>query len=333
MVGGSRFPDLIIPPEVNLARRLVEKRKLSPPIDIMALTQDYATVEELDFPVEVDGICLDLKQRGKRPRILFNKRLHKHRRRFTLAHELGHILIPWHVGSIVDETETSHPAADFSYWQLEAEANRFASELLMPSDWAKEIVLKTDSPVRAVEMIADLAEVSFTAALIKAENSLPKGYIYARFSNGMLISSGRSPATMTGTQGIENGHVDELFPHATKRWKKTTSTDDYYWWYFSSEIPLANQSTREWREIFNEIVNDVGVPPADIEKFKQRVSGVLSSANSGTRISRTAEAINSACIQRLYSSRASIPFLSKFIQHPKLDEFLAARVTEFLLKG
>jgi Zn-dependent peptidase ImmA (M78 family) len=317
-------------PEINLARRLVEKRKLTPPIDIVALARNYATVSELDFPVEVDGICLDLKQHGKRPRIFFNRRLHKHRRRFTLAHELGHILIPWHVGSIVDETETSHLELDFSYWQLEAEANRFASELLMPSEWAEQIVQNNANPGRAAEAIAEAAEVSFTAALIKAENSLPKGYVYARFSNGMLISSGRSPGTMTGTQGLENTNIDELFQHATKRWEKTTSTDDYYWWYFSDEVPLANESGREWREIFTEITDDIGIPPDYIAKFKQRISGVLSSANSASRNPRTAEAINSACIQRLYSSRTSIPFASEFIQHPKLSEFLAARIADFL---
>ena len=175
--------------------------------------------------------------------------------------------------------------------------------------------------------------VSFAASRIKVENSLPKGYVYAQFSNGMLISRGRSSATMTGTQGLENTDIDELFPHASKRWKKTTSTDEYYWWYFSEETPLANQSQREWREIFDEIVNDIGIPAADIAKFKQRVSGVLSSANSASRNPRTAEAINSACIQRLYSGRNSIPFLSEFTQHPKIGEFLAARIAEFLLKS
>jgi hypothetical protein len=333
MVGGSRFSCLIILPEISLARRLAERRNLTPPIDILSLVQNYASVSELEFPIDIDGICLDLKQHGKRPRIFYNKRHHEHRRRFTLAHELGHILIPWHVGSIVDDTSSHSPDLDLTYWQLEAEANRFASELLMPSHWANQIVLKANNPVEAVERIAERATVSFAAAFIKTQNLLSKGYIFARYSGGKLISSGRSPGTMTGTQGLQTDDVRKIFPHATGRWKKSTQNDDYHWWRFSDEVPLSYKTNREWRDVFSEIATDVGIPDDYLEKFKQRVSGVLSSANSATKNSRTVESLNSACLQRLYSNRSTIPFLSDFIQHPKLGEFLAARIDDFLQRS
>jgi Zn-dependent peptidase ImmA (M78 family) len=105
-------------PEINFAARLIEIKQLVPPIDIFSLAQEYAAVVRVTFPVQIDGVCLDLKQRGKRPRILVNRTLHKHQLRFTLAHELGHVIIPWHVGSIVDETEESRIDLDLIYWQL-----------------------------------------------------------------------------------------------------------------------------------------------------------------------------------------------------------------------
>jgi hypothetical protein len=199
----------------------------------------------------------------------------------------------------------------------------------MPSNWASQIVLKTKNPVVAIEEIGDGAEVSFSAAFIKTESLLPKGYIYARYSGGELISCGRSNGTMTGTEGLQTENVRSVFPHASGRWKKSTQTDDYYWWCFSDEVPLSHQTNREWRDVFSEITTDVGIPDDYLGKFKQRVSGVLSSANSATNSPRTMETLNSACLQRLYSNRSAIPYLSDFIQHPKLGEFLAARITEF----
>jgi hypothetical protein len=44
-------------PEINLAARLVKIKKLAPPIDVFGLTQEYAIVERVTFPVQVDGVC------------------------------------------------------------------------------------------------------------------------------------------------------------------------------------------------------------------------------------------------------------------------------------
>jgi Zn-dependent peptidase ImmA (M78 family) len=121
-------------PEVRLAQRLVERHMLRPQIDVDNLLQDYAGVEYVDFPVKIDGLCLDLKVTGKKPTVLVNRESYPTRRRFTLAHELGHVLIPWHLGCVIGEIDVSDISGD-SYYQMASEANRFASELLMPKNW------------------------------------------------------------------------------------------------------------------------------------------------------------------------------------------------------
>ncbi len=320
-------------PEINFAARIVELRALHPPIDVKALVEEHATLEFVNFPVEIDGICLNLKQHNRRPHVLINEALPKLRFRFTLAHELGHIIIPWHVGSIVDETAESHEDLAFKYWELEGEANRFASELLMPESWAKELLETATDPLSATDNIASLAQVSFVAAFVRVQGLLPPGFVYCRFSNGNFDYRGRSQGTHASFPNLTGQTPDRLFPHAAGHWHRQRSDGQYHMWRFQSETPLE-LCDRPWREIFEEMASDIGLDPADRPKFKQRTMAVLSSANSTVRISRTLEAVspeavNSACIQRLHANIGWIPGMEAFVKHPKLHAFVASKVKEF----
>ena len=182
----------MITPEINLARRLISKYSLKPPIKILHLAKNYASVEILDIPFDVDGITI--KRRETAPRILLNSQnTNLRRKRFTLAHELGHVIIPWHFGTIIDvETELIH----LHYHPIEAEANRFASELLMPSAWIQEIVDHFEGPEAMIDAVVVGANVSFQAAIIRTVTFLPPGLVYAQMSDvGKVISSGKSPNT------------------------------------------------------------------------------------------------------------------------------------------
>lgn len=319
------------PPEVNFAARLIRLRGLTPPIDVLRLAEQYASVHLVAFPVQVDGVCLNLKQQGKRPRILVNRDLPVRRLRFTLAHELGHAIIPWHVGSIVDETQESHIDLAVTYWQLEGEANRFASELLMPSEWASQLIDQEKNPITAAERISTIADVSFAAAMVKVQSLLPAGYAFAKFIDDHVSYTGRTAGTLASVPKIIKSQVATLFPQAASHWVKTNGPEEYHLWYFHQQVPLSS-SSRPWREVFDEIVNDIAVPDQEREKIKQRVMAVLSSANSRIRTSRSPEAVNSACIQRLQANVGAIPHLESFIRHPKLHELLAAKIAEFFQK-
>jgi Zn-dependent peptidase ImmA (M78 family) len=182
-------------PEINLACRLAEKYRLKPPIDIDELAKRYARVVVTFLPVDldVDGATFDLKLSGKRPTIVVNESRPRSRRRFTTAHELGHVLIPWHIGPILDELVLSDGRLGTPYWELESEANRFASEILMPTYWINEVVKTLEIPSASLEQIVAAADVSAFAAVIALNNNLPEGYVYARLNDeGRVASSGRS---------------------------------------------------------------------------------------------------------------------------------------------
>ncbi len=171
-------------------------------LDLMAL-EDYKTpsdvVEEmlrqnpeLTFPtplerfVELAGIesISELTTEGfegmlitntekSRGAILVKSMTSPRRRRFTIAHELGHFLLPWHrqerfscqSSDIKDhgQARTSFSAERAS---IEAEANTFASELLMPTQAFQKILISFAAPsLIDLDDLSHTFDVSFEAAV------------------------------------------------------------------------------------------------------------------------------------------------------------------------
>ena len=98
--------DIDTTPARKIARRVVERHELVPPIDVKTLLEHYADLLILPIPFEgIDGISMHLKVPGRTPRVIVNENNSENRLRFTMAHELGHVIIPWHVGMIIDITD------------------------------------------------------------------------------------------------------------------------------------------------------------------------------------------------------------------------------------
>src|SRR5260370_27250094 len=85
------------------------------------------------------------------------------RRRFTLAHELGHYLLPTQQDLSQPCTKDSVESWDDALSAPEAEANRFAAEILMPK--VKVLPFLRSSPIFAhVAAIAALCGTALTAS-------------------------------------------------------------------------------------------------------------------------------------------------------------------------
>ena len=114
---------------------LKESRITAPPVDLLTILQAHGIqYEEVDdFPDTVDALIVE---RGRETYAAVNGRQHLHRRRFSLAHELGHFFL--HRGGYSSEPvvtmddlpseEELVPTKD----PAEAEADLFAGELLVP---------------------------------------------------------------------------------------------------------------------------------------------------------------------------------------------------------
>jgi IrrE N-terminal-like domain len=184
-------------PEERMAERFSKLQGLLPPVDVFSVAKSIAQTSTVTFPdwASSDGLTLDLKVPGKRPRIYINSRIGYHRQRFTAAHEIGHIIIPWHIGDIVDDLSIDDSRDNSRYRRLEGEANRFASELLMPRRWAAALCNNVEHLRGAIITIAEVADVSLSAAALRALQLGPSGYVIAHCRDGEITMIGQTPGT------------------------------------------------------------------------------------------------------------------------------------------
>ena len=104
------------------------------PIEELAKAVNIIEFRELDADGFEGALLTDAnKNKGV---ILYKAGARDERRRFTIAHELGHFLMPSHKGNqqcTASDLRESRRGDD--HQRREAEANRFAAGLLMPKPW------------------------------------------------------------------------------------------------------------------------------------------------------------------------------------------------------
>jgi Zn-dependent peptidase ImmA (M78 family) len=129
---------------------LVQYAIQSAPVDVAAIARTLGVTVHLEqLEDEVSGMLL---VKNKEKHIIVNKGHHSNRRRFTVAHELGHLRLHYKQGDEVyvdtklmvyhrsgRSQDYSHPHATTTP-QQEKEANSFASALLMPRSIVESFV-------------------------------------------------------------------------------------------------------------------------------------------------------------------------------------------------
>lgn len=149
------------------------------PVDVAALAQDFSRQVFPDAPISmVGGLNLSKGVEGMlMPRpdgsgewgIIYNESIRSAgRRNFTLAHELGHYLLhrEAHPGGL-ECTNRNMADWDGARNRIEAEANTFASYLLMPLDDFRAQIRGRAIDIDVMTELADRYAVSLTAAILK----------------------------------------------------------------------------------------------------------------------------------------------------------------------
>lgn len=100
------------------------------------------------------------------------------RKRFTIAHELGHVFIGWHDDVTLCKTDNEfveHNMLDIQ----EKETNIFASELLMPTNWVKEQLKKMNKYQldTIIQKLSSTAQTSLMASFYALENAFDSGNV------------------------------------------------------------------------------------------------------------------------------------------------------------
>lgn len=149
---------------------LIKSQVSELPVDILGICKLLGVkVKYKHFDDGNDGIAQIVRGRAV---ILIEPDRPRERKRFTIAHELGHILLG-HVGKY--ELVSREPSPNDS--PIEHEANVFASRLLAPACVLWGLDLHTP------EEIMRVCDISYTAASIRAERMKE---LYTR--NKFLIS-------------------------------------------------------------------------------------------------------------------------------------------------
>lgn len=161
----------------NIAALLVERFQLDPPINIQELVERFADLEFCAWPSNCDGIAI---LSDVRPKVFVRLGQPYRRERFTLAHELGHVVIPWHL-NVVDckPAETQELESEESYLGIhnEAEANEFASRILVPDRFMDAFRFAYAKPVDILNKL-EQADISASAGVLAVRRVLLPGYVF-----------------------------------------------------------------------------------------------------------------------------------------------------------
>jgi IrrE N-terminal-like domain len=141
-------------PEKDAMQLLANFRHGSrPPIDVEALAEAMGAGIAIE-PIRGDG---RLERRAGRPIVLVSSNASAVRRRFTIAHELGHLWLQDHI-----------PANDrFTRSEEERFCNQFAAALLMPQVWVASAASGRNPDLRSLTLLALEARTSKAAMLVR----------------------------------------------------------------------------------------------------------------------------------------------------------------------
>lgn len=316
-------------PEVEIARLIQKRHGFVPGSDLLELVKQYADVDFLPIPVDkVDGVSLNLKVKGRRPSIIVNSHIPETRAKFTLAHEFGHVLIPWHGGTIFSFTDSEKhtEGADMAYWEMEAEANRFAAELLMPQQWLRSVHEDKGNPAHTAKKALRLCGTSMQAVIIAVNNSLPPGYVYASLdSTGHVINSASSKGTVVAP--LEAGSYFEdsaQFKECADCFEYEFKNVRHNWLSFEAEQDFELiVDARPWREILDEIV-----AATDAESLQANIKASLNAIVASSNKSDCSPRAFYASVRQNLAGRGR-PY-DNILEHPMFNSYLVKRIEDLI---
>ena len=172
---------------------------------LTAIAEEFG-IDVLYRPAEsYDGALLRIRD-AQRGYIVINSRIREEsRRRFTLAHEIGHFVLP-------GQQEVSAPCKqqrienwDMDLYRPELDANRFAAEILMPRELMAEFV-QSEPSLESIRSIAQLCGTSLTASAVRLITLTPHRAAVVWSQNQKILWSKQSAGFV---RWIRKGEVRE----------------------------------------------------------------------------------------------------------------------------
>jgi IrrE N-terminal-like domain len=326
-----------VTPEEKAAQRLLYLRGMSPPVNVEKLARNYADIEFDDLPVSGDAMVIRAPRYLERPLILLNKsQSNAARRRFTIAHEIGHLALGWHSGTFACHVSETNAYISGDYGVAEAEANRFASELLMPTPWVKAHIESCDTIEKTYKGLKERADVSYEAARIKLLANLPPGFVcMVEGGPGSQPKIAHSAGTRLSLYLEYRDRLEvasvirSLDRHAVDGCIIPRSQLSIRWWKVDCrcEAPDAEDdrpSTTILRELLELLHDNAKVVIAG----ERSINGLVSSANQSVTTRDTGSLYGALKLRFGRRDVLTNPFLQPIVEHPVFESFLVVKAKE-----
>lgn len=303
-------------PVEKMAARVLSRHGLTPPYDLESLVREYGQIEYHSFPINADGITVGIGGETK-PSILINTQLPVTRQKFTLAHELGHIIIPWHTGTIVSHIDSV--LADIEYREMESEANQFASELLIPQSWLLEIKEDFNSVESFINRVLVDTGASRDAVLIKIFNVLDIPVVCAQVDIfGQVVKVYRTKSAPNGANLIDkNPFAEKIFSTYKSEEEFSLGDRGYKVWIFDN-LHVKETDDRPWRDVLKQILAET-----DSENLLQSVNATMASRYNSNKGKSETEICS-----RIIQSYDGVEKFEKIATHPLFSQYVIKRVRE-----
>lgn len=300
--------------EEKMAARVLKRKGLAPPYDLINLANSFGDVKFRSFPFKADGITVGIGQQA-RPTIYINSDYPDTRQRFTLAHEIGHIVIPWHTGTVVSHLNPG--SDDQDYWLMEQEANRFAAELLMPTEWLRQQYAESSSVENFFRKILLVTGASKEAVFYKIFKDLDAPIACARLDevDGTISQLKRTRFAPHDEQGTLPRQAYKDIDHEFEEF--FIDGKAFCAWKFKGK-EIAESDPREWREVLNQILDET-----NLQAKLGSINSIMSAAFDKYKHLEENEICGG--VLRSFRQRDEI---ASFKEHELFEQYIIKRVKE-----
>lgn len=321
-------------PAARCAATLADRLDLNPPIDIDAVAARYCDVEFLTWPYACDALAVGLA--SLRPSVFIRRNNQgARRRRFTLAHELGHVVLPWHVGLTACVPVTTSFDADplgpapvsklltqTRIAEQEAEATRFAGALLVPRRFI-ESHADTGGIGEAIRSL-NRTNISAIAGILSLSQNLLPGFCF-------IIDEDEEGLRTVTSSGTSIPPSDDRRPLEARLRDKARDFGEAHvsgrrvLWYqlaVQTEFVLP-EDARSTTQILRDSVAGT-TPPTEVPVLLMRINGIV-----GGILSKEERAQNEAQALSILEYRfGSDPELNHLLQQEDFCLYLCRKASE-----
>lgn len=248
----------------------VERRDIAPPIDVQGLIEEQVDLHRVDWPHErVDAVCVGLGQSGVRPTVFIRATDNLLRERFTMAHELGHLVLPWHLPSPncqIDDNEF-----EFHSGTTEQQADIFASCLLVPDRWIADLVTAHREDMSQIIREMNTAEVTTAAALQALRRYLLPGWVFVAYGGDSVVAT-RGTVVPTSGSGFRSRLEERSFGHGAA----SLNGHELRWYKLSASASLPTKQFGDERSDHQILLDAIEHCQTD---FDREARGIAASAN------------------------------------------------------